>query len=100
MISVLIVDRDAETRLVGRRVLEAAGFAVSATADDSNLPEGQPDLAIADLAEVSAATLIRRYPQTRVLALSSEDRTGLAKPFTSSQLLAAVRRRLARPIMS
>ena len=99
MISILIVDRDAEMRLVVRRVLEAAGFAVSTTADDSHLPEGQPDLVIADFAEVSAATLMRRYPQTRVLALSSEERSGLVKPFTPSQLLAAVRRRLARPIM-
>ena len=99
MISILIVDRDAETRFVARRVLEAAGLAVSATADDSNLPEGQPDLVIADLAEVSAATLMRRYPQTRVLPLSSEERGGLVKPFIPSQLLAAVRRRLARPIM-
>jgi DNA-binding response OmpR family regulator len=98
MISVLVIDRDAETRLVARRVLEAAGFAVSIAVDDSRLPAGQIDLVIADLAEVSTATLMRRYPQTRVLALSSEERSGLVKPFTPSQLLAAVRRRLARPI--
>jgi hypothetical protein len=99
MISVLIIGRDAETRIVARRVLETAKFTVSTAIDDSLLPAGPVDLIIADRAEVSVATLMRRFPRTRMLALSSEEPAGLVKPFTPSQLLAAVRRCLARPIM-
>jgi DNA-binding response OmpR family regulator len=92
----LVIDRDAETRLVARRVLERAGFAVSTAAEDCCLAAGHFDLVIADLAAVSLAGLRRRNPKARVLALSNEGRAGLSKPFTPSQLLAAVRLCLAR----
>jgi DNA-binding response OmpR family regulator len=96
MKSALVIDRDAETRLVARRVLERAGFAVSIAADDRCLAAGHFDLVIADLAAVSLAGLRRQYRGARVLALSNEGRAGLSKPFTPSQLHAAVRLCLAR----
>jgi DNA-binding response OmpR family regulator len=96
MTSVLVIDRDAETRLIARRVLERAGFAVSTAASDGYLPRGVFNLAVADLTEVSLGYLQRRYPQVRVLAISSEGEADLAKPFTPSQLLTAVRLCLAR----
>jgi DNA-binding response OmpR family regulator len=97
MTSVLVIDRDFETRLVARRVLERAGFSVLTAAGDSYLPRGSFDLVVADLTEVSLGYLQRRYPQVRVLAVSSQGQAPLAKPFTPSQLLAAVRLALARP---
>jgi DNA-binding response OmpR family regulator len=94
--SVLVIDRDAETRLAARRGLERAGFAVSTAAEEGGCVTGRFDLVIADLASVSLAGLRRQHPQARVLALSNEGGADLAKPFTSSQLLTAVRLCLAR----
>jgi DNA-binding NtrC family response regulator len=96
MTSVLVIDRNAETRLVARRVLERAGFAVSTAAATAISPGGVFNLVVADLTEVSLGYLQRRYPQVRVLAISSEGEPDLAKPFTPSQLLTAVRLCLAR----
>ncbi|HXP05172.1 MAG TPA: hypothetical protein VN808_13710 [Stellaceae bacterium] len=96
MTTVLVIDRDAETRLVAQRVLERAGFAVSTAGGDGYLPRGVFDLVVADLAEVSLGYLQRRYPQVRVLSLASEGGADLSKPFTPSQLLSAVRLCLAR----
>lgn len=96
MTSVLVIDRDFATRLVARRVLEHAGFIVSTAAGDGYLPRGSFDLVVADLTEVSLGYLQRRYPRVRVLAVSSEGKADLIKPFTPSQLLAATRLRLAR----
>jgi DNA-binding response OmpR family regulator len=95
MTSVLVIDRDAETRLVACRVLKHAGLAVSAAAEDG---AGHFDLVIADLKAISLAELHRRYPRVRVLVLANEGRAGLVKPFTPSQLLTAVRLCLARPV--
>lgn len=94
--SVLVIDRDAETRLAARRVLERAGFAVSTAAEEGRLAAGHFDLVIADLAAASVAGLRRQYPQARILAISSKGDADLAKPFTPSQLLAAARLCLAR----
>jgi hypothetical protein len=44
MTAVLIIDRDFETRLVARRVLEPAGFTVSTAAGDGYLPRGYSTL--------------------------------------------------------
>jgi hypothetical protein len=54
------------------------------------------DVVVADLSEVNLGYLPRRYPQVRVLTVASEGQADLVKPFTPSQLLSAVRRRLAR----
>lgn len=94
--SVLIIDRDAETRFVARRVLERAGFAVSTATQEGALAAGHFDLVIADLATVRLNGLRRWHPQARVLALSSDGGADLAKPFTPSQLLSAARLCLAR----
>jgi DNA-binding response OmpR family regulator len=100
---VLVIDRDAGIRLAARRVLEGAGFDVSTAADDGAIAAAQPDLIIADPASASLTRLRRRHSAARVLALSAEPspRRGttaiLTKPFTPSQLLAAVRLCLARP---
>jgi hypothetical protein len=85
-----IIHGDAALRLAVRRVLGAAGFAVS---DAAQLPSknSAPTLVIAEPARITA---IRRcYPTARILALGGD---GLAVPFTPSQLLAAVRLSLAR----
>jgi CheY-like chemotaxis protein len=99
---ILVIDRDAHTRLTARRVLERAGFTVSTAADDVEQIPAAPDLVVADLAVASLASLRSRYPAARVLALSSDGgpaqpgvAASLGKPFTPSQLLAAVRRCLA-----
>ena len=94
--AVLIIDRDFETRLVARRVLEPGGFTVSTAAGHGYLPRGVFDVVVADLSEVSLGYLQRRYLQVRVLTVASEGQADLIKPFTPSQLLAAVRCRLAR----
>ena len=94
--SVLIIDRDAETRLAARRVLEPAGFTVSSAAQRGARAAGHFDLVIADLTAASLAELRRQHPRARVLRLSSQGGADLAKPFTPSQLLSAVRRCLAR----
>jgi len=96
MTPILVIDRDAETRLIARRVLERAGFAVSTAARHCRAGARDFDLVIADLAQVSLDALRRRYPRARVLAISDEGRAELAKPFTASQLLSAVRLCLAR----
>ena len=96
--SALVIDRDPKTRLVARRILEFAGFEVSTAIGDGYLPRGDFALVVADLSEVSLAYLQRRYPQVRVLNVSDQDPAGVTKPFTASEFLAAVRRRLARPI--
>lgn len=96
MTSVLIIDRDFETRLAARRVLERAGFTVSTAGNDGYLPRGSFDLAVADLSEVSRGYLERRYPQVRILSMSGDGTGDLTKPFTPSQLLSAVRLCLAQ----
>jgi DNA-binding response OmpR family regulator len=94
-------DDSAAVDLAVRRVLERAGFVVVETS--AEIPAtAPPDLVIADLTATSLATIRRRYPATRVLAILSEETTAtgatgsLAKPFTPSQLLAAVRLCLAQ----
>jgi len=94
--SVLVIDRDAETLLAARRVLECAGFTVSTAISDGYLPRGDFALVVANLAEVSLANLQRRYPLVRVLNVSSHEVADLTKPFTPSRLLSAVRLCLAR----
>jgi len=92
MVAILIIDRDAALRLAARRVLEAAGFAVTeAPALGASAPA---DLVIADPAAANAAALRRLHPCARLLPLAD---AGLRKPFTGSELLAAVRLYLARP---
>ena len=95
MTSVLVIDRDAETRLAACRVLKHAGFAVSTAAEED--AAGHFNLVIADLKAISLADLLRHHPRARVLTLASEGRAGLVKPFTPSRLLTAVRLCLARP---
>lgn len=95
-----IIDRDAATRLAARRVLEPAEFTVTEMEDAGPGPVSCPDLVIADLAVVSLPALRRRYPAARILPLAAEAAMlagGLRKPFTPSELLAAVRLCLARP---
>lgn len=104
MTLVLVIDRDAHTRLVARRTLERAGFAVTTAANDGDIADGEPDLVVADLAIASLTVLREHHPELRVLALThaGEEPAGprvaatLTKPFTASELLGAVRRCLAR----
>ena len=98
MTVVLLIGGDAATRLAVRRALGFAGFSVFAEPVTpcgkawGALPE--PDLVIVDhIAVAHLPALRQRYPRARLLSLSGE----LCKPFTPSQLLAAVRRCLARP---
>jgi DNA-binding response OmpR family regulator len=101
MNAILVIDRDPAIRLASRHVLERAGFSVSTAADEGGAPDGEPDLVIADLAVASLVQLRRKYPVARVLALSADGYpmagvvACLVRPFTASQLLAAVRRCLA-----
>ena len=96
MVVILVIDADAAVRLAARRVLESAGFNVSEAAGPG-LGCATPDLVIADLAAVRPQTLRSMHPRAGVLTLSeAADAGGLRKPFTASQLLAAVRLRLAR----
>jgi CheY-like chemotaxis protein len=105
MNSILVIDSDADTWLAARRVLEAAGFAVSIVSSDIEALGVQPALIIANRAAAGFAALRRQYPAMRILALSEEGLPAgirpqldgvLTKPFTASQLLTAVRRCLAR----
>ena len=95
MIIVHVIDRDAAVRIAARRALERAGFAVSEAADETCAADLRPELVIADLAVISVAAIQGRHPAARILAIS--DAEGLPKPFTPSQLLAAVRLCLAQP---
>jgi DNA-binding response OmpR family regulator len=92
MVTIHIIDRDPAVRLAARRALEPAGFAVSDAADAAEATPLCPDLVVADLATTRAAGIRRRHPAARVLATGEG---GLRKPFTASELLAAVRRCLA-----
>lgn len=102
---ILVIDRDIETRLAARRALEAAGYTVSTAGERGGA--AAPHLVLADIAAGGRAALRRRYPRARVLFLSHDenaeprrprprDAAILRKPFTASELLAAVRRCLAR----
>jgi len=102
MILTHVIDGDAATRLVARRVLEKAGFTVTEAANGALPAPGCPDLIVVDLQLASLATLRRRHPAAKLLALvgapGAAPLTGrLGKPFTPSQLLAAVRLCLAQP---
>jgi hypothetical protein len=92
MITVLVIHDDAELRLAARRVLESAGFAVSEALDGAGVPNIAPQLVVADAA--MRETVGPQYPSARLLALGEIG--GLQAPFTPSQLLAAVRLKLAR----
>ena len=94
MITVLIIESDAATRLSARRILERAGFAVREAASAPLPLRLRPRLVIVNVAVVCRAAISRHYPKARILAISCEN--GLGTPFTPSQLLAAVRRCLAR----
>jgi DNA-binding response OmpR family regulator len=93
MVTIHIIDRDPAMRLAARRALEAAGFAVSDAEDAANEISSCPDLVIADLAATGVGGLRRRHPAAGVLTTGNN---GLQKPFTPSQLLAAVRLFLAQ----
>src|SRR5207237_10792329 len=100
------------------RVLERAGFAVLATADWAaarrRFDALKADLVICDLdvpgqgGGPAVLDIPSAAPAARILALSPKHRTSpsalprdvmevLGKPFTPSELLATVRRCLARP---
>jgi len=106
MTTIHLIDSDAAIRLAARRVLEPVGFTVTeATQQDAASPPA-PELIIADLAVIGLAAIRRDHPAARVLALSGDGVApgdaellagSLGKPFTASQLLAAVRLCLARP---
>jgi hypothetical protein len=93
MITVLIIDSDAATRLSARRVLERAGFAVREAASAESPLSFRPRLIIVNVAAACRTAIGRRYPRARILAIGRAH--GLRPPFTPSQLLAAVRRCLA-----
>lgn len=95
MVTIHVIDRDPAVRLAARRALEPAGFVVSEAADIGPIPF-RPDLVVADVSAISLAAIKQRCPSARVLAISQN---GLAKPFTASELLGAVRRCLALPIL-
>jgi ActR/RegA family two-component response regulator len=94
MVAILIIHHDAAVRLAARRALEPAGFSVSEAADVEEAMPALLELVVADLAGTSEAGIRRRHAAARVLAIGEY---GVAIPFTASQLLAAVRRRLAQP---
>jgi len=95
MVTIHVIDRDPAVRLAARRALEPAGFVVSEADDDAEPTPPLADLVITDFAATNHAGIRRRHPGARVLAIGGD---GVAKPFTASELLAAVRRRLAQPI--
>jgi len=100
--AVFVIDREPAIRLAARSALERAGFSVTTAADDGAVAAAPPDLLLADPVIASLAMLRRRYPAARMLALSADGDAPrdnlpiLRKPFTTSQLLAAVRLCLAR----
>jgi DNA-binding response OmpR family regulator len=99
MIVTHVIDRDAAIRLAVRRALKPAGFTVTEAESAAAPAPCQPDLVIAEIAAVSVAMLGQRYPTASILPLighAAPPRPGLRKPFTPSQLLAAVRQCLAR----
>src|SRR5215212_3823087 len=118
MITILVIDADPAVRLTARRVLERAGFIVIATADRrsalARLASLKADLLICDIGEErNGGPTLRELgssdPGMRMLVLSHKDLSSpaadadasasdiLGKPFTESELLAAVRRSLAQP---
>lgn len=96
MVTIHIIDRDPAVRVTARRALEAAGFMVTEAADEADAERRHPDLIVADPAAASVASIRRRHPAAYVLATGAG---GLSRPFTPSQLLAAVRLSLARGAM-
>src|SRR5579863_8050950 len=96
MPTIHIVHHDAATRLAVRRVLQGAGFAVTDGADETTVGDGSPMLVIAERGGV--AVIRRRMIAARILMLGGDE--GLSPAFTPSQLLAAVRLTLARPVRS
>ena len=117
MITVFVIDADPAVRLTARRVLEAAGFTVisvpSAAAALNRLEVLRADLVICDMdapgpdgtTAVVALRGVDPLAQMLVLFPKHRDPAGafsglsnmLGKPFTASELLAKVRRSLARP---
>ena len=94
MVAILVIHRDPVVRLAARRALEPAGFCVSEAADAEATPSALLDLVIAEFSVTSKPGIRRRHAAARVLAIGAD---GVAIPFTASQLLTAVRRRLAQP---
>ena len=116
MITIFVIDADPAVRLTARRVLERAGFIVIATGDRrsalARLASLKADLVICDIGEDrNGGPTLRELgssdPGMRMLVLSHKDLSSpaaeagagdiLGKPFTESELLAAVRRSLAQP---
>jgi CheY-like chemotaxis protein len=115
MITILVIDADPTVRLIARRVLERAGCTVIAAADRGSaltrLASLKVDVLICDIGEdqnggPSLRDLGSSDPGMRMLVLSRKDLSSpaesagagdiLGKPFTESELLAAVRRSLAQ----
>lgn len=94
-----IIDRDPMVRGAARRALEAAGFVVTEASDLERATTPCPELVIADVALAAIPVLRRRYTTARILPLAAHAAPagGVRKPFTASQILAAVRLSLARP---
>jgi DNA-binding response OmpR family regulator len=95
MIAILVIDGDPAVRLTARRVLERAGFGVVTAAGLVPSAGAGPRLVLADFAAASRRALRRACP-TAIIVPMSAGGGSLRKPFTPSQLLAAVRLALAR----
>jgi hypothetical protein len=99
--TILVIDDDPATQLVVRRVLERAGLAVITDAATA-----APTLIVANIESPiespeteTLSAIRRRHPGARLLEISTAGAGRLTKPFTPSQLLAAVRLCLARQAM-
>ena len=101
MIVTHVIEGNAATRLFVRWTLQRAGFTVTEAATDQHVLAASPDLLIVDPAIASLATLRRHHPAAKILVIvdarDPAELDCLVRPFTPSQLLAAVRRCLSRP---